>query len=374
MEPAKIDWKRVESVYIEDKLYENINAPKWFDFLTPEDVTLVNDEAWFCKSDCKHPKTIEDFYRSTPISKIPRSLSSAQRLLLGDQSKSRDAKLKKRRFLSNENPRFELDSENQNANAVTPNQQFKSLKEMIKSSSEKITPTNSDEDNITNNVEPHRGLKSTLSARNLFAGKDIMSHLSEFCNELKKLTMRAKDRENHVEKPDEIKPETVKHEKGSSQMDAVVEERKPFAPLSLEKPKGSSVKEKQKRIKRFDDAENVPISLNMENVKQKGEDRLLLQQIRTNPPSPQCFSAQRPPFKTTTPLKTPTKSRLMERGILQELTQNDEAAKEVPIEKSKSSISIIDGRAGEARGAGGGGLDVFWFLKPCTTTSTLSGV
>jgi hypothetical protein len=47
MEPAKIDWKRIDSVFVEDRLYENLNAPKWFDFFAPEDST--DDEAWFCR-------------------------------------------------------------------------------------------------------------------------------------------------------------------------------------------------------------------------------------------------------------------------------------------------------------------------------------
>ena len=58
---------------------------------------------------------------------------------------------------------------------------------------------------------------------------------------------------------------------------------------------------------RPDEAENVPISLNLENIRRKKEESLL--QIRTNPPSPQCFSANRGPNKTT-PSK-PSKSRLM---------------------------------------------------------------
>jgi hypothetical protein len=47
MEPAKIDWKRIDSVFVEDRLYENLNAPKWFDFFAPEGST--DDEAWFCR-------------------------------------------------------------------------------------------------------------------------------------------------------------------------------------------------------------------------------------------------------------------------------------------------------------------------------------
>lgn len=39
-------------------------------------------------------------------------------------------------------------------------------------------------------------LKSTLSARNLFAGRDILHQISEFCHELKKLATRVKERED----------------------------------------------------------------------------------------------------------------------------------------------------------------------------------
>lgn len=50
MEPAKIDWKRVEWNFAEDELYEHINAPKWVDFLSLNRSQLdKEDEAWFCK-------------------------------------------------------------------------------------------------------------------------------------------------------------------------------------------------------------------------------------------------------------------------------------------------------------------------------------
>lgn len=42
--------------------------------------------------------------------------------------------------------------------------------------------------------------------------------------------------------------------------------------------------------RRPDEAENMPITLDLENVRHKRENNIL-QQIRTNPPSPQCFSA-----------------------------------------------------------------------------------
>lgn len=59
--------------------------------------------------------------------------------------------------------------------------------------------------------------------------------------------------------------------------------------------------------RRPDEAENMPISIDLQNIRHKREENLQL--IRTNPPSPQCFSATRGPNKTT-PSKA-SKSRLM---------------------------------------------------------------
>jgi len=50
MEPAKIDWKRLEWNFVEDELFEHINAPKWVDFLSLDhSINDHADEAWFCK-------------------------------------------------------------------------------------------------------------------------------------------------------------------------------------------------------------------------------------------------------------------------------------------------------------------------------------
>ena len=57
MEPAKIDWKRVtlEWNFVEDELYEQINAPKWVDFLSRDhSLNDVDDEAWFCRPGSNH--------------------------------------------------------------------------------------------------------------------------------------------------------------------------------------------------------------------------------------------------------------------------------------------------------------------------------
>ncbi|TXG55782.1 hypothetical protein EZV62_017095 [Acer yangbiense] len=359
MEPAKIDWKRIESVFVEDKLYENINAPKWVDFSSPEQHS-VNDETWFCRPDCKHPKTAEDFLKTPPTSKLPRLI---ERLPFGDRSQ-RDARLKRRGqnqplFSSNEKSKFNEDGENQNPNSPTPNNpQVKSLKEAIKSSSEKNKLIN---DTSKNDDQVLPRLKSTLSARNLFAGRDILGHITDFCNELKKLASRARDREEKVEKLNEKKSEV-----GVKKEEVVVtvsesccevlgelnakenERRKPL--LDVVKEKSESIEKQIK--KRFDDnAENRPIRLKLENVKHKGEQRVL--QIRTNPPSPQCFSATHPAPKTTTtttPLKASV-SRPMERIMFQEMEQNKVVRKEEPpAEKVKSVSNVVDGRGGALDG------------------------
>ncbi|XP_038698924.1 uncharacterized protein LOC119996387 [Tripterygium wilfordii] len=372
MEPAQIDWKRIESVFVEDRLYENINAPKWVDFISPED--SIDDQAWFCRPDCNHPKTAEDFLISTPTSKISSS-GNDSKILPSGYLNQRDAKLKKRGQIqssttSNENHKFNKDGENQNPNLPTPPiPRAKSMKAAFKSSTEKKKPIN----DLSPREEAPPKLKSTLSARNLFAGRDIINHITEFCNELKRMVAtRARDREN-VEKFNEKShvggKEMELKEEGSGQileeLDWKEKERKPL--LEVGKQKLEAKDEKCYLISqsyswiigfsaqtelRVDESENIPTPLNLANITNKEEERLL--QIRTNPPSPQCFSAKCLPTKP--------KSRLMERGILQELEQNKENTKEEPVERNRN-FPILDER-GEARA-----LDVFWFLKPCTLSS-----
>ncbi|KAK8505057.1 hypothetical protein V6N13_140054 [Hibiscus sabdariffa] len=362
MEPAKIDWNRIDSRFVEDYVYEHIDAPKWVDFLALDlHHPSIHDDAWFCTPDCNHPKTAEDFLSKPPP---PSVTGGGSRSSPFRQLNQGDAKLKRRGQTRIQSSVFSKtdDCENQNPNLSTPppNQHAKSLKAVIKSSSERKKPM------VTEDIpqpqpqsDEMRRLKSTLSTRNLFAGRDILSHISDFCNELKKLATRARERETE---------EMIQAE------EAVVEnERKPLVELGQEKPvvmqKGIGYAKEKDKIKRSRtqdadadaDAENMgsPLSLNLENVKKKEKEGLL--QIRTNPPSPQCFSA---PIKTTTPSKAP-RSRVMERGILEEVKQN----KDMKTDKPGSSVSptciitnvdVRDGRQ-QARA-----LDVFWFLKPCT--------
>lgn len=370
MEPAKIDWETIHSVFVKDDLFEHFNAPQWVDFSAP-DQESIDDDAWFCKPDCNHPNTIEDFLqRTTSPSKVIQRSPMSEILPLGDRNK-RDANLKRRGLAQplfsspkySKYDRFVEDGENQNPNfPTTPSHQQTSLKAAAsKSSTEKKKHTNS----FSHKDERPPHLKSTLSARNLFGGRDILSHITEFCNDLKKMAMRAKESEIVEKSPAVVKKSNVCDGEGMGELDDVREkESKPLLELNKERcemEKKSNVKEKLRRKKRADEAENIPISLDVKNVKRKEGDAL--SQIRTCPPSPQCFSAGRGPSKAT-PLKA-NRSRPPERGILQELDRccNTELPKEEAANKNNR------GRTPSAEREEPRTLDVFWFLKPCTLSS-----
>jgi hypothetical protein len=94
--------------------------------------------------------------------------------------------------------RFQDDAENQDPALATPPpaasrppfggapRWAKNAKEAIKSSAEK-RPGNAEREALLSKHVPPRQLKSTLSARNLFSGKDILGQISDFYNELKRM-------------------------------------------------------------------------------------------------------------------------------------------------------------------------------------------
>ncbi|KAK9700198.1 hypothetical protein RND81_08G223000 [Saponaria officinalis] len=228
MEPAKIDWELIDSVFVEDQVYENINAPQWVDLLSPiSPNSSQNDVTWFCRKDCKHPRTAEDFLNSTPpcsSSKLLRSVSVSKLIEIVDWTR-REPNLKKRTGVVQSSTTND-DAENQNPNFSTP----------------------------TN------------------------------------------------------------------------------------------------KIKRADEAKKAPISLALNNIRRKEEEKMLLP-IRTNPPTPQGFSATRDPDSVkSTPSKGP-KSRLMEKDIVE---KHDE-------HRTKNA-SMSEGKERRA-------FDVFWFFKPCTLST-----
>ncbi|KGN45133.1 uncharacterized protein LOC101206114 [Cucumis sativus] len=355
MEPAKVDWKNVQWRFVEDELYEHINAPKWVDFTAIHDP--VDDEAWFCRPDCKHPKTAEELLRVTPT-KLTSPGYSTDTLQSSDRI-GRDGKLKRRGP-----PQFS-NNENQNPNSSTPpSHSAKATKAGIKSSAEK-KPLMEDGQQ-KNNGAP--SLKSTLSARNLFAGRDILNQITEFCNEIKRMAIRVRERENvkqqsAVENGVEGEKKFAEKEKevsakGLNDLEKKEKQRKPFGELSIEKSDGSisnSVKQKKRiNTKSAANGENVLIPLDLERAWHKRDDNTL--QIRTNPPSPQCFSSIRAPNKI--PASKASRSRLKEKEMeeVKEVTKG-----EVSAERVKAISSVVEKEAKA--------LDVLWFLKPCTLSN-----
>ncbi|XP_051144200.1 uncharacterized protein LOC127260510 [Andrographis paniculata] len=238
MEVAVIDWKSIDSRFVKDELYEHINAPKWVDFSAPE--RPVDDEAWFCRPGCNHPKTAEDFLNEnvkTPnsSSKLKKSRTVSDVSPLGDRNK-REAMLKKRGVANN---RIVEDGENHDPNLSNSlNHKARGGKEGIKSSVERKEIR---DDNMVGKDQT-RKLRSTLSARNLFAGGDFLSKVADFCNELKRLAVRPKDGDTEIVEKQEIFG-------GPDE-----KERKPLLEVrSKEKCEGAVKGQRRKKVKEDDD-------------------------------------------------------------------------------------------------------------------------
>ncbi|EPS66545.1 hypothetical protein M569_08234, partial [Genlisea aurea] len=165
MEAAVIDWKTVDSRFVRDELFEGISAPKWVDFFAAaDDDESIDDDAWFCKPSCDHPKTAEDFRRKKTPLLNPSPV---------DRNK-RDPSLKKR--IKGLKCEFEAESdENRNPN-LSPS-----------------TPKAFTDDNVMAMGMRKTKLRSTMSAKNLFSGGDFLNKIAEFCTELKRLATRTKD-------------------------------------------------------------------------------------------------------------------------------------------------------------------------------------
>ncbi|KAL8161752.1 hypothetical protein V2J09_013241 [Rumex salicifolius] len=372
MEPARINWQTLESVFVRDDTFENINAPQWVDFLYPDDQSSIDDVAWFCKPDCKHPKTAEDFLRSSPASKILRSVSVSKLVALGDWSRIREANLKRRV------PPPQQDDENKNPNLATPiSHQIKPEKAAIKSSAEKGRDLSEEFSEIPLHSEENPPkLKSVLSAKDLFAGRDLFGKITEFCTELKKLAIaRAKEKERedepeNLDKVDSFSKKSLLEAANNEQralgdrLEKESRERKPFLELSKDSYESgvrSPLKEKpRKKVMRSDDdGENTPISVDLKNARGF---KTMEASIRTSPPTPQCFSATREPVKSS---KAP-KSRFKERERFQEIQLKHILEKEEVGEKSNGRNHLPPLNAGKESRT----LDVFWFFKPCAHSST----
>lgn len=190
MEHESIDWNNIESIFEEDDTYENINAPKWVDLSAP--CETMDDEAWFCKPGCKHPKSAEDYLKSKHYSKVKllRSMTISEILPFRDRTR-REAKAKNGEKGSKSAENVNEDNENWNPNLSTPPLRAKTMPKKLakKSSMEEKTQMDDLRDNSAKS-DKKRGLRSTFSARNLVAGGEILSQITEFCAELKKMARK----------------------------------------------------------------------------------------------------------------------------------------------------------------------------------------
>ncbi|KAM3230850.1 hypothetical protein ACQJBY_061183 [Aegilops geniculata] len=349
MEPMDIDWSRVVSRFVLDETYEGIEAPHWADLADPGAPTAaVDDDAWFCRPDCKHPKTADDFLGHTPSpkAKLLRSMSAMMPFAERDAN-LRDANnnLKRRgavvtagggtaAFASPTKPkpppkkRFQDDAENQDPALTTPppaaarppfgaQRWAKNAKEAIKSSAEKRPDLAEKEALLGRNPTP-RQLKSTLSARNLFSGKDILGQISDFYNELKQRMAGGGSQQCVSEDMEEMSPRPMKGKKIGLKVEAG-------------KPRSPSV----------------------------------LKEVKATPPTPQRFpspyvnrvkSVKAAGATSSSPLKKPQKDKVTPNKD----QENSRDAKRQPFGVKDMNNN---NRAYEAEESSTG---VFWFLKPCT--------
>ncbi|RZR74634.1 hypothetical protein BHM03_00039905 [Ensete ventricosum] len=365
MEPADIDWDNIESRYVRDEAYENIDAPKWVDLAGPDE-SPVDDDAWFCRParrDCPSARrtafvgnelAVDSLFlvpldavgvtaaSSPPSLSVFRNENNPKRragiaapLLQASPLKTKSAAARQIRE----------DLENQNPNHSTPPRPSRpfgapkarnTAKEMIKSSAQKKAEEESQE---REQRKARARLRSTLSARNLFSGKDILSQISEFCHDLKKIAV---GRGRRRTPPTEVEP---KKKVANIVHNSEAEDRMPLTP---KKDDASSTKKSSSKMA----VRRIEI-----------EKPIAVKEVRATPPTPQRFPSPssrgtRNPKATangTSPLSKPSKSATLE------VEQNREEKKALlPVtdeHRSSSSVAAVTDKGSSA--------DLFWFLKPC---------
>uniref|UniRef100_A0ACD5TV73 Uncharacterized protein n=1 Tax=Avena sativa TaxID=4498 RepID=A0ACD5TV73_AVESA len=386
MEPKDIDWSRVVSRYVRDETYEGIQAPRWVDLDDP-DAVAVDDKAWFCRPDCRHARKAEDFVRQTPSPKGKLLRSVSAMLPFGERDTNlRDGdnnNLKRRggvpgggataAFASPTKPkaaprkRFQDDAENQDPALTTPPpgasrppfgapRWAKNAKEAIKSSAEK-RPGNAEREALLGKHVPPRQLKSTLSARNLFSGKDILGQITDFYNELKRMAGGG----------------------GSQPVSEAMEEMSSI-PINgsdvVENVDCSSVSggpvppEAVKKVARQETVEKSPsplkgkkIGLKVEAGKQRSPS--VLREVKATPPTPQRFpspSVNR--VKNVKAAGMATSSSPLKKSLKDKVTPNKDQENSRDAKRQPFGVKDMNNtRACDAEESSSG---VFWFLKPCT--------
>ncbi|PWZ57732.1 hypothetical protein Zm00014a_010369 [Zea mays] len=385
MEPKDIDWSRVVSRYVRDETYEDIEAPHWADLTDPNaGRAAVDDEAWFCRPDCQHPKTADDFLKLSPSPKgmLLRSVSAMLPFVERDANASslRDGSgnlnWRGGGAVTASTPpkpkaapkkRFQEDSENQDPSLATPPPRQgpsrppfgaprwnKHAKETIKSSAEK-RPDNAEKEALLNKHAPPRQLKSTLSARNLFSGKDILGQISEFYDELKRMVGGSR-------------PVTDTQEEYSlnpMNPSDLMEKVAPDASISNPVP-AEIVKEvvTQERVKKGPSPmKGKKVGLKVEAGKPRSPS--VLKEVKATPPTPQRFPSPSPnriknvKLGGTAIAGSPLKNPLKEKGT----PSKDPESKKYAVRQPFGVKDMNNTRACDAEGSSS---SMFWFLKPCT--------
>ncbi|KAK2363351.1 hypothetical protein QL285_088344 [Trifolium repens] len=203
MEPENIDWDNIDSTFIQDDTYENFDAPKWFDFSASSNEPLVDeddDEIWFCTHDCKHPKIAQDFLKPTNTNskaKLLRFSSFSEILPFKDKKQRENSSAvkyceKSRRPSCSRNMDEDIENKNPNFSAKKIDGGSKKLKKPLlrqDTKRENLKEMNgSEECHVRSNGKSR--LKSTFSAQNLLGGREILSQITGFCSELKRLATR----------------------------------------------------------------------------------------------------------------------------------------------------------------------------------------
>ncbi|GAU36920.1 hypothetical protein TSUD_331930, partial [Trifolium subterraneum] len=206
MEPENIDWDNIDSTFIIDDTYENFDAPKWFDFSASSNEPLVNeddDEIWFCTHDCKHPKIAQDFLKPTTTNttnskaKLLRFASFSEILPFRDRKPRENPSAvkyceKSRRPSCSRNMDEDIENKNPNFSAKNLEGGSKKLKKPLlrqESKRDSLKEMNGSKECPMRSNGKSR-LKSTFSAQNLLGGREILSQITGFCSELKRLATR----------------------------------------------------------------------------------------------------------------------------------------------------------------------------------------
>lgn len=154
------------------------------------------------------------------------------------------------------NSKFNEDSENKNPNLYSS----PLAKNLMKSSSQKIVEKN-EKEGVEESKDVLSRMKSTVSARNLFAGRDILNQITEFCSELKRMATKAREGENSESNMEK----SVKEEEGQVEVEVLGDkdlrkrERKPLLEVKVVEEtypsqgiqqSNSNISSKEKQIRR----------------------------------------------------------------------------------------------------------------------------